>query len=189
MTSFSSSWLGAAPVAKHLWLCMLALGTLTGCGPAPLASTESGNVVASADQQPGRSTGAASARADDNRRRRPAEADEEYSTPDRRDDKAAGDDKTSTKVPAKVTRVLRYIDEHHRAPDGYEGGRVFHNSARNGEQALPRTDPNGRAINYHEWDVNRKVAGVNRGAERLVTGSDGSAFYTSDHYRTFTKVR
>ncbi len=44
-------------------------------------------------------------------------------------------------------------------------------------------------ITYQEWDVNRKVSGVNRGAERLITGSDGSAYYTSDHYRTFTKIR
>ena len=47
----------------------------------------------------------------------------------------------------------------------------------------------GRPINYQEWDVNRHVPGKDRGAERLVTGSDGSAYYTSDHYRTFTRVR
>lgn len=31
--------------------------------------------------------------------------------------------------------------------------------------------------------------GVNRGAQRLVTGNDESAYYTDDHYGTFTKVR
>ena len=46
-----------------------------------------------------------------------------------------------------------------------------------------------RAIAYQEWDVNPKVEGVNRGTERLVTGSDGSAYVTADHYRTFTKIR
>ena len=30
-------------------------------------------------------------------------------------------------------------------------------------------------------------SGVNRGAERIVKGSDGSTQYTGDHYRTFTK--
>ena len=27
------------------------------------------------------------------------------------------------------------------------------------------------------------------GPERLVTGSDGSAYYTDDHYKTFKKIR
>jgi ribonuclease T1 len=31
--------------------------------------------------------------------------------------------------------------------------------------------------------------GTNRGAERLVTGSDGSAYYTSDHYQTFRRIQ
>jgi guanyl-specific ribonuclease Sa len=34
-----------------------------------------------------------------------------------------------------------------------------------------------------------KAEGRNRGAERLVTGSDGRAWYTGDHYRTFTEVK
>jgi ribonuclease T1 len=97
--------------------------------------------------------------------------------------------KTTAKVPNKVTKVLRYIDEHHRAPEGYEGGRDFHNAGASGQKGLPRRDADGKAIAYREWDVNPKVRGVNRGAERLVTGSDGSAYYTEDHYRTFTKVR
>jgi ribonuclease T1 len=89
------------------------------------------------------------------------------------------------RVPAKVLTTLRYIDEHHRAPDGFEGGRAFHNA----EHALPARDASGQPIAYHEWDVNPKHEGVNRGAERLITGSDGTAWYTADHYRTFRKVR
>jgi guanyl-specific ribonuclease Sa len=95
----------------------------------------------------------------------------------------------TAEVPEKVIEVLRFIDKHHRAPDEYEGGREFHNAGRDGEQPLPRTDARGRPLTYQEWDVNPKTPGVNRGAERLVTGSDGSAYYTADHYRTFTKVR
>jgi hypothetical protein len=38
-----------------------------------------------------------------------------------------------------------------------------------------------------EWDVNQYVKGVNRGAERIVLGSDGGRYYTSNHYQTFTK--
>jgi len=92
-------------------------------------------------------------------------------------------------VPAHVAKLLQYLDEHHRPPDDYEGGRTFHNAARDGEEALPRTDAGGRPITYREWDVHPRIPGVNRGAERLVTGSDGSAYYTADHYRTFAKVR
>ncbi len=96
---------------------------------------------------------------------------------------------TQAGVPAKVTTVLHHIDTIHKAPAGYEGGRAFHNEGHAGEQRLPQKDKVGNIISYQEWDVNPKVEGVNRGAERLVTGSDGSAYYTSDHYRTFTKVR
>ena len=88
-------------------------------------------------------------------------------------------------VPAKVATVLQHIDTNHKAPLGYEGGRSFHNE----EKRLPQKDKEGNAISYQEWDVNPKVQGVNRGAERLVTGSDGSAYYTNDHYRTFTTIR
>jgi ribonuclease T1 len=93
--------------------------------------------------------------------------------------------KDGGEVPAEVLTTLRYIDEHHRAPDGYEGGRAFHNA----EHHLPAHDASGQPIAYHEWDVNPKHEGANRGAERLITGSDGSAYYTADHYRTFRKVR
>jgi guanyl-specific ribonuclease Sa len=92
-------------------------------------------------------------------------------------------------VPRKVVTVLKHIDEHQTAPPGYEGGRTFLNLGRDGEQALPRKDGQGKAIRYHEWDVNPRIPGKNRGPERLVTGSDGSAFYTTDHYRTYIKIR
>src|SRR5271154_2053314 len=108
MTSFSSSWVRATRIVKQLWLCLLAAGTLTGCGPAPVATPEPSTVVASADQQSSRSTATGDERANESRRRRSAEADDDQdATPERRDEK------TPAKVPAKVTRVLRYIDEHH----------------------------------------------------------------------------
>lgn len=87
-------------------------------------------------------------------------------------------------VPDKVYRVLQHIDEHDRAMDGYEGGRSFGNF----EGRLPIRD-RGIRVRYREWDVNPLRPGVNRGPERLVTGSDGSAYYTNDHYSTFKKIR
>jgi guanyl-specific ribonuclease Sa len=88
-------------------------------------------------------------------------------------------------VPAKVAKVLRHIDRTGRAPEGYEGGRRFGNF----EKRLPLRDARGRRITYQEWDVNPHRRGVNRGPERLVTGSDGSAYYSGDHYRTFKRIR
>lgn len=53
---------------------------------------------------------------------------------------------------------------------------------------LPRADAAGRPITYKEYDVHPYQPGVNRGPERLVVGSDGKAYYTNDHYTTFTAV-
>jgi metalloendopeptidase OMA1, mitochondrial len=92
-------------------------------------------------------------------------------------------------VPRKVLQVLDYVLEHNQAPEGYEGGREFRNLGTGGDQSLPNFDNKANTIRYREWDVNPHVAGKNRGAERLVTGSDGRAYYTADHYRTFLRIR
>ena len=39
-----------------------------------------------------------------------------------------------------------------------------------------------------KYDVDPNVPG-GRNATRLVTGSDGSAYYTTDHYNTFTRIQ
>ena len=63
------------------------------------------------------------------------------------------------------------------------------NDGRDGGEMLPTTDHAGNPIKYREWDVNPRSASGGRDAERLVTGSDGSAYYSSDHYLNFIKVR
>lgn len=88
-------------------------------------------------------------------------------------------------VPDKAIKMLAHVDQHADAPDGYEGGRTFGNF----EKRLPQSDAKARKIKYREWDVNPLKPGVNRGPERLVTGSDGSAYFTDDHYSTFKKIR
>jgi ribonuclease T1 len=85
-------------------------------------------------------------------------------------------------VPAKAYDLLKYIKANGSAPDGYVGGRTFMNR----EKRLPKTDASGN-IKYQEWDVNPKKKGKNRGTERVITGSNSSAYYTGDHYKTFTK--
>lgn len=64
---------------------------------------------------------------------------------------------------------------------GFKGGGVF----KNAEGRLPGFDGAGNPVSYREWDVNPYVKGVDRGAERVVTGSDGAAYYTGDHYDSF----
>lgn len=88
------------------------------------------------------------------------------------------------KAPPYVWATLQHIRATGKAPEGYVGGRTFENR----EKRLPRASPQGQPVRYREWDVHPKVQGVNRGAERLVTGSDQSAWYTKDHYRSFTRL-
>ncbi|MDQ2719294.1 MAG: hypothetical protein M3Z26_05970 [Bacteroidota bacterium] len=92
---------------------------------------------------------------------------------------------TDVVIPQKVYVVLKYIRANHRAMDGYVGGRIFTNR----EKIVPETDANGNTIQYQEWDVNPKVEGQNRGTERILTGSDGRAWYTNDHYQTFIEIK
>ncbi len=47
---------------------------------------------------------------------------------------------------------------------------------------LPEFDSQGNPITYQEFDVNNKVAGAGRDAERFVKGSDGSIYHTDNHY-------
>ncbi|MGI9104313.1 MAG: RHS repeat-associated core domain-containing protein, partial [Terriglobales bacterium] len=88
-------------------------------------------------------------------------------------------------IPLKALKILDAIDLSNSAGPNIQGGKTFQNR----EGKLPPTDQNGNAIVYKEWDVTPRQAGGGRGTERMVTGSDGSAYYTSDHYRTFQKVR
>lgn len=92
-------------------------------------------------------------------------------------------------IPARVRTTLALIDAGRwpaaaNAP-GTRGGITFRNS----ERRLPATDARGERITYREWDVNPKEPGRSRDAQRIVTGSDGSAWYTADHYRSFVKIR
>ncbi|MFD6159515.1 ribonuclease domain-containing protein [Nocardia sp. NPDC060256] len=92
-------------------------------------------------------------------------------------------------VPAHAYDTLAEIDAGRwpgsaNAP-GTKGGDRWMN--RGG--TLAAKDAAGKPIAYQEWDVNPKQRGRSRDAERIVTGSDGSAWYTGDHYETFTRMR
>ncbi len=92
-------------------------------------------------------------------------------------------------VPAAAMATLQKIDVGKwpaaaNAP-GTKGGDTWRNQNRD----LPTKDSVGKPISYQEWDVNPKKRGQSRDAERIITGSDGSAWYTADHYQTFTRMR
>jgi guanyl-specific ribonuclease Sa len=99
-----------------------------------------------------------------------------------------GADSPNPRIPGKVLDALRHIQRTGSAPPGMRGGRSFANDGRGNGELLPQSSIDGHPIRYREWDVNRWQPGVNRGAERLVTGSDGSAYYTANHYGTFTRI-
>lgn len=79
-------------------------------------------------------------------------------------------------APQKARDVFAQIRARHGEPvPGYVGGREFQNR----EHRLPP----GR---YREYDVNPRIRGRSRGAERIVIEQDtGVAYYTGNHYRTF----
>ncbi len=109
-----------------------------------------------------------------------------------------GDD--LAEVPAKAHETLEHVDQHGEHPPGFRGGDTFQNDGRDGGEVLPRHDDQGKAIHYQEWDVNPYERGVDRGRERLVTGAEAptsksdpqvidSAYYTDEHYESFTRMR
>jgi ribonuclease T1 len=102
----------------------------------------------------------------------------------RHSDNTVAPNQATDNIPPKVYKLLKYVKEHGEAPEGYVGGRIFQNRERN----LATKDKNSQKIKYQEWDVNPKKQGKNRGTERLVTGSDDTAWYTNDHYHTFQSV-
>lgn len=82
-------------------------------------------------------------------------------------------------APQKAYDLLAKLQQRDGKPlPGYVGGREFHNR----ERRLPRG-------HYREYDVNRKIPGRSRDAERIVIEQQtGKAYYTGDHYRTFISL-
>ena len=84
-----------------------------------------------------------------------------------------------TTPPRKAYDLLKQLEERGGRPlPGYIGGRDFQNR----ERRLPRGS-------YREYDVNPKIRGRRRNAERIVIEHRiGKAYYTGDHYRTFVPL-
>ncbi len=92
---------------------------------------------------------------------------------------------SGNEIPQKVYTVLRYVETYQKPMQGYAGGREF----KNREKRLPLFNTKNKPVSYREWDVNPKIEHRNRGTERLITGNDRSAWYTANHYKSFTKIK
>ncbi|MGA7748706.1 MAG: ribonuclease domain-containing protein [Gallionella sp.] len=82
-------------------------------------------------------------------------------------------------LPPEARATLRAIK--HGGPFAYpRDGVVFSNF----ERILPKR-PRGY---YHEYTV--KTPGAhNRGARRIISGTTGEYYFTSDHYKTFKRIQ
>jgi RHS repeat-associated protein len=95
----------------------------------------------------------------------------------------------NSEVPEEAFDVLNEITRTGGAPpQGYVGGRGFLNDGRDGGQILPQTTQGGDPILYREYDIRPLTRRSERGLDRIVTGSDGSAYFTNDHYTSFIRI-
>jgi ribonuclease T1 len=107
----------------------------------------------------------------------PAAAESQITAPALEEHRSAGSRNPAEQIaPKKAYDLLATLQQRKGEPlPGYAGGRAFQNR----EGRLPR----GR---YREYDVNRKISGRSRDAERIVIEQNtGKAYYSGDHYRTF----
>jgi guanyl-specific ribonuclease Sa len=65
----------------------------------------------------------------------------------------------------------------------------FANDGRGGTPRLPTQDSTGQAISYTEHTVNPRSPGASLDGLRIVTGSDGSVYFTDDHFGSWSSVR
>lgn len=91
-------------------------------------------------------------------------------------------------VPQKAWDAYNYYQRHGNNPPGYWDAGRYANDGRGGMPTLPRRTTSGAPISYTEHDVNEFVSKRARGLQRLLIGSDGSAYYTGTHYQNFTTM-
>lgn len=98
-------------------------------------------------------------------------------------------------IPKNVRDTLEQIDAGKwpgaaNAPGTKGGGKFDNDPPEPGQpRPLPTTEPSGKPIIYSEWDANPRDPELKRDEERIITGTDGSAWYTTDHYHTFHRIR
>jgi guanyl-specific ribonuclease Sa len=86
------------------------------------------------------------------------------------------------------TRALDDIDNGLPRPN-VRNPKSFGNDGRGGTTRLPDVDGAGNPVNYVEHTVNPRPPGGSLDGSRIVVGSDGSVWATTDHFVTWTQVR
>ena len=97
-----------------------------------------------------------------------------------------------SKLSSNTQEILKKYENHDwkGKPPNIKGelnaGQVY----RNKDGILPIYDKQGNIIKYKEYDINpKKPDASGRDAERFVRGTDESVYYTSDHYKTFIRIK
>jgi RHS repeat-associated protein len=91
------------------------------------------------------------------------------------------------KILKKLARYIVNQSSNQKIPGTAKGGKKYTNDGRDGSVVLPKKDSKGNPVTYSEYDINPAPQhGRDRGSERMVIGSDGSAWYTKDHYQSAT---
>jgi ribonuclease T1 len=87
---------------------------------------------------------------------------------------------TQDPVPQKAHDVCEHVQKTGGPPKDYEGGWTFENR----EGKLPQGG------DYREFDIDPKIPGTGRNAERIVLDmNNGRAWYTPNHYNTFVEIK
>ena len=112
-------------------------------------------------------------------------------------------DKFKGVIPQEIKESVKSIWETGRLPEDKlwkkaEGPKGYGNMPENksGGHILPEKDVNGNPITYTEYDVKppepivkeNGKPGLDRGKHRIVVGSNGSIYYSPDHYLTFIRL-
>ena len=97
-----------------------------------------------------------------------------------------------SKLSSNAQEMLRKYENHDwkGKPPNIKGELNAGQVHRNKDGILPIYDKQGNIIKYKEYDINPKKPDTSgRDAERFVRGTDESVYYTSDHYKTFIRIK
>lgn len=97
-----------------------------------------------------------------------------------------------SKLSSNTQEILKKYENHDwkGKPPNIKGELNADQVYRNKDGILPIYDKQGNIIKYKEYDINpKKPDASGRDAERFVRGTDESVYYTSDHYKTFIRIK
>ena len=91
-------------------------------------------------------------------------------------------------LPPNVSKRLNEINKGINNPN-VRKPKIFENSGKGNTPRLPDVDVYGNQITYTEYTVNPRPPHGYLDAERIVVGSNGSIYYTPDHFLTWIQVK